>query len=109
MKHRAPKPKPKDVGLRVEVRNANSPGWTGKVDAAKFEATSAVLMRILPRQAPGMTQTEIKNKAVFHLPQHLFPGGDNAAWWVKCVLLDLEADGIVEREKSARPLRWHKA
>ena len=98
----------KPTGPVVEVRNANSPGWSGKVDAAKYEAVRNALMRILPRQAPGLTQTEMRNKAVFHLPDHIFPAGDRADWWVKTVYLDLEADGEIEREKTARPLRWHR-
>jgi hypothetical protein len=98
----------RDTGPKVEVRNANIPGWTGRVDAAKYEAMRSALLRILPRQAPGMTQSEMRNKVVFHLPEHLFPAGDKADWWAKCVQLDLEADGIIEREKSAKPLRWHR-
>ena len=98
----------KKAGPKVEVRNANIPGWTGKVDAEKYEAMRQALMRILPRQAPGLTQTEMRNKVVFHLPQHLFPGGEKADWWTKCVQLDLEAEGVIERERAAKPLRWHR-
>ena len=98
----------KKAGPKVEVRNANIPGWTGKVDAEKYEAMKQALMRILPHQAPGLTQTEMRNKVVFHLPEHLFPGGEKADWWSKCVQLDLEADGIIERERTAKPLRWHR-
>jgi hypothetical protein len=98
----------KDSGPQVEVRNANQPGWTGKVDAAKFEAMSAAITRVLPRSAPGLTQTEIRNKVVFHLPDHVFPGGERSDWWTKTVLLDMEADGLLEREKTARPFRWHR-
>ena len=98
----------KDTGPKVEVRNANSPGWTGRVDAVKYEAMRNALILILPRQAPGLTQTEMRNKVVFHLPGHVFPAGEKADWWAKCVQLDLEADGIIEREKGAKPLRWHR-
>lgn len=98
----------KDTGPKVEVRNANQPGWTGKVDAAKFEAMSSAITRVLPRNAPGLTQTEIRNKVVFHLPDHVFPGGERSDWWTKTVLLDMEADGLLEREKLARPFRWHR-
>jgi hypothetical protein len=98
----------KDTGPKVEVRNANQPGWTGKVDAAKFEAMCSAITRVLPRSAPGLTQTEIRNKVVFHLPDHVFPGGERSDWWTKTVLLDMEADGLLEREKLARPFRWHR-
>jgi hypothetical protein len=42
-----------------------------------------------------------------HLPAALFPGGAKAGWWMKCVQLDLEAQGVVIREAS-KPVRWHK-
>lgn len=109
MKEHSPKTKvKKTTGPKVEVRNVNQPGWTGKVDAAKYEAMREALLKILPRTAPGLTQTEMRNRVVFHLPEHLFPGGDKADWWSKCVQLDLEADGVIERERTAKPLRWHR-
>ena len=43
-----------------------------------------------------------------HLPHELFPGGAKAGWWAKTVQLDLEAKGVIVREKT-RPLRLHKA
>ena len=108
MQHSPKKKAAKDVGPKVTVRNVNVPGWTGKVDAEKYDAMKNALLRILPRTAPGLTQTEMRNKVVFHLPDHLFPGGEKADWWSKCVQLDLEADGIIERERTAKPLRWHR-
>ena len=98
----------RDTGPKVEVKNANVPGWTGKVDAAKYLAMKTALLQILPKQAPGLTQTEMRNKVIFHLPQHLFPNGAKSDWWSKCVQLDLEAKGIIERERAAKPLRWHR-
>jgi hypothetical protein len=98
----------KSVGAKVEIRNANNPGWSGKVDAAKYEAMKDALLRVIPRGAPGLTQTEMRNKAVFHLPAHVFPNGEKAEWWSKCVQLDLEHRGELVREKTARPMRWHR-
>ena len=43
-----------------------------------------------------------------HLPEDLFPGGAKAGWWVKCVQLDLEAKGLVVRDRGAKPLRWRR-
>jgi hypothetical protein len=108
VQHSPKKNAAKGVGPKVTVRNVNVPGWTGKVDAEKYDAMKNALLRILPRTAPGLTQTEMRNKVVFHLPDHLFPGGEKADWWSKCVQLDLEADGIIERERTAKPLRWHR-
>ena len=41
------------------------------------------------------------------LPQDLFPGGDKAGWWLKCVQLDLEAKGVIARAAGA-PVRLHR-
>jgi hypothetical protein len=95
-------------GRKIQVRNANQPGWTGTVDAAKYAAMHEALLRIVPRGAPGITQTEMRNKVVFHLPAHLFPNGEKSDWWSKCVQLDMEAKGELIREKAAKPLRWHR-
>lgn len=40
-----------------------------------------------------------------HLPDELFPGGDSAGWWVKCVQLDLEAKRVIARTPS--PVRLY--
>ena len=93
---------------KVEIRNANNPGWSGRVDAAKYNAMKTALLKVIPRQAPGLTQTEMRNKAAFHLPAHIFPNGEKVDWWSKCVQLDLEHRGELIREKAARPLRWHR-
>lgn len=98
----------KSSGAKVEIWNANNPGWSGKVDAAKYEAMKAALLRVIPRGTPGLSQVEMRNKAVFHLPTHVFPSGDKVDWWCKCVLLDLEHKGELQREKTVRPFRWHR-
>jgi hypothetical protein len=98
----------KSGGAKVEIRNANNPGWSGKVDSAKYHAMRDAILRVTPRGAPGMSQIEIRNKAAFHLPAHIFPNGEKSDWWCKCVLLDLDHKGELIREKSARPIRWHR-
>jgi hypothetical protein len=47
------------------------------------------------------------NGGFARLPERPFPEGAKAGWWTKTVQLDLEAKGVVAREKT-RPLRWHK-
>jgi hypothetical protein len=42
------------------------------------------------------------------LPQDLFPNGEKAMWWVKCVQLDLEAKEIVKRNIDQKPTRWYQ-
>lgn len=93
---------------KVEVENVNVPGSTTRVDAAKYDATRAALLRALPDEPPGLTQAEMIEATKRHLPEDLFPGGAKAGWWVKCVQLDLEAKGLVARDRSAKPLRWRR-
>lgn len=93
----------------VVVENVNVPGCTSRVDAAKYHATRAALLRALPDGPPGVTQAEMIDATKRHLPETLFPGGAKAGWWVKTVQLDLEAKGVVVREREAKPLRWWRA
>ena len=92
---------------RVTVRNPASPGSTSTVDATKYHAMKDALLQVLPPSAPGLTGAEMLAAVLPHLPAESFPGGVKAGWWLKCVQLDLEAQGIVVREAS-KPLRWHR-
>jgi hypothetical protein len=92
----------------VVVENVNIPGKTSRVNAAKYHAMKRAMLEVLPQDEPGLTQAEIREAVIPHLPDDLFPGGSTAGWWAKTVQLDLEAKGIVIRE-AAKPLRWHQA
>ena len=91
---------------KIEVENVNTPGRVTRVDRAKYEAMNAAIKSALPQSAPGLTQSESIQAAKKHLPNDLFPGGDKAGWWFKCVQLDMEAKGSLVRAKT-KPLRWH--
>jgi hypothetical protein len=93
---------------KVTVENVNHPGKTSRVDAAKYHAMKQAMLRVLPSEEPGLTQAEIREAVVPHLPDDLFPRGSTAGWWAKTVQLDLEAKGTVARENT-KPLRWHQA
>jgi hypothetical protein len=95
------------AGGRITVENVNVPGRTTKVNAAKYRAMHQALMQVLPTEAPGLTQAEMFEAVLPHLPDDLFPGGATAGWWAKTVQLDQEAKGNVVREKR-KPLRWHR-
>lgn len=99
---------PKPSRPRISVQNINVPDFAGQVDAIKYQAMRHALLKVLPRIKPGLTQAEMWEQAPSHLPQDEFPGGAKAGWWVKCVQLDLEAKGIIARDRSAKPLRWHR-
>ena len=92
---------------RVRIENANHPGSSTSVDAAMYQAMRAALLDVLPENAPGMTEGQMREAVVPRLPADLFPGGARAGWWSRAVQLDLEAKGIITREIS-RPLRWHR-
>ena len=72
-----------------------------------YEAMKRAFLKILPKTSPGLTPAEIQERALAHLPEELFPEGAKAGWWTKAVQLDLEAKGIVAREKT-KPLRLRK-
>lgn len=96
-----------DKDDKIIVENVNVPGQTTRVNAAKYGAMKQALVRVLPHQAPGLTQAEMMEAVKPHLPEDIFPGGSTVGWWAKCVQLDLEAKGQVVREQT-KPLRWHQ-
>lgn len=93
---------------RVEVENVNHPGNVNSVDAEMYEAMKRAILEVLPGTSPGLTVAEVQERVVAHLPGNLFPGGAKAGWWMKAVQLDLEAKGVILRERTA-PLRLRKA
>lgn len=93
---------------KVEVLNVNVPGHVTRVDAERYHAMKEVLLKVLPAERPGLTQTQMGQAVLPHLPQHLWPGGEKSMWWVKCVQLDLEARGVMVRDLDQKPLRWRR-
>jgi hypothetical protein len=93
---------------KIAIENVNHPGRVRRVDADMYEAMKRAFLRILPKTSPGLTDTTIRERVIAHLPEELFPEGAKAGWWTKAVQLDLEARGVVAREKT-KPLRWRKA
>ena len=96
-----------DKGEKIEVQNFTSPGHTQRVDKAKYTAVRDVVLRHMPDSAPGKTPTELIAAIKPDLPQDLFPGGEKAGWWFKCVQLDLEAKGVIVRAEKP-PVRLRK-
>ena len=92
---------------KIEVRNINSPDHITRVDKAKYEAMRDAVLKVIPSEAPGMTPAEIIAAVKPLLPEDLFPGGEKAGWWVKCVQLDLEFKGVIVRADKP-PVRLRK-
>jgi hypothetical protein len=93
---------------KLSVENVLQPGKSYRVDADKFGAMSAAVLKVIPDGPPGLTVAELKSRALPHLPEALFPGGAKAGWWIKSVQLDLEAKGVIARTHTS-PLRLHRA
>ncbi|WP_375280177.1 hypothetical protein [Pseudooctadecabacter sp.] len=89
----------------LDVENINTPGRTSRVNAAKYHAMKAAMLKVMTHDAPGDTAEDIKEAAKAHLPDHLFPGGATSGWWQKTVQLDLEAKGVIRRSHT-KPLRF---
>lgn len=96
------------AAAKIEVENVNIPGRTTRVNAAKYTEMKRVLLKILPRKSPGLTQNEAIEAVKPLLANVLFPDGSTAGWWFKCVQLDLEAKRKLTREPT-KPLRWHRS
>jgi hypothetical protein len=97
------------VAKKITIENINTPGRTSRVDAEKYTAMRKVLLKVLPRKAPGLTQAELGEAIQSHLPQHLWPNGEKSMWWMKTVQLDLEAKDLVIRDRQSKPTRWHRS
>ncbi|HEV7734671.1 MAG TPA: hypothetical protein VGR62_21035 [Candidatus Binatia bacterium] len=65
------------------------------------------MLKALPRRSPGLEYGALKAAVLPLLPEDVFPDGARAGWWIKLVQLDLEAKGVIAREK-VRPLRWRR-
>ncbi len=91
---------------KILVENVGQRGKTYSVDADKFAAMRGAVLAVCPGAAPGLTPAEIIAAVLPHLPDDLFPGGQTAGWWVKCVQLDLEAKKILTRAPKAPVRLW---
>ena len=91
----------------IEVENVNTPGRFSNVNAEKYEAMREALLKVLPKEPPGLTQAEMGAAVLPFLPQDLWPDGEKSLWWVKTGQLDLEAKGLVTRNKEGKLTRWY--
>jgi hypothetical protein len=98
---------PRSKTEKIDMENVNHPGSVARVDADMYEAMKRALLKILPMTSPGLTADEVRERVIDYLPEDLFPGGAKAGWWTKSVQLDLEAKGIIARERT-KPLRLRK-
>ncbi len=89
----------------VVVENINTPGRTESVRADKYNAMRDAMFAVMSDE--GMTAKAIKEAALPHLPENLFPRGSTSGWWMKTVQLDLEAKGLIRRHPT-KPLTFSR-
>src|SRR5260370_6544860 len=75
------------VSEKFDLENVNHPGQVKRVDASMYEAMKRAFLKVLPKTSPGLTEAEIRQTVLAHLPQDLFPKGAKAGWWTKAVQL----------------------
>jgi hypothetical protein len=97
-----------DPDTKITIESATSPGFSQRVDRAKYMAMRDALIAVLPLDSPGITVADAKTALLPRLPDDLFPGGDKAGWWLKAVQLDLEAKGAIGRA-SNKPVRLYRS
>ena len=92
---------------KIEVQNVNHPGRVSFVDARMYVAMRNAFLAVVPAGTPGLTVAQIQDLVKTHLREDRFPPDANASWWAKTVQLDLEAKGILARERSS-PIRLYR-
>jgi len=93
---------------KVEIANINVPGRTARVDAEKYEAMKSAILKVTPKEAPGITASEMVERVKPLLPKRLWPKGEKVGWWQKTVQLDLEAKGQLKRHPKSKPMKWYR-
>ena len=98
---------PERNSRKIEVENVIRPGKTRRVNADLYDAMKRAFLKVLPKSSPGVTLADLRTRLLKELPDALFPKGAKAGWWLKTVQLDLEAKGVIAREKT-KPLKFRK-
>ncbi|OUS22325.1 hypothetical protein A9Q95_04855 [Rhodobacterales bacterium 59_46_T64] len=91
----------------IEVENINHPGKTHNVDKDKYYVMRAAIFAALPEGSAPVTAADLKEALLPHLDALFFPEGKTAQWWQKCVQLDLEAKGVMQRHDTT-PLTFSR-
>lgn len=89
--------------MKVEVETPNVPGHVERVDEAKYYDMRQAIEAVAGPDP--LTAKAMKEAALPHLSDALFPQGKTAGWWQKCVQLDMEAKGLLTRH-ATKPLTW---
>lgn len=86
---------------RVKLENVKSPRESWDVDAGIYEAMKQAILKILPNKPPGLTVGENAERRPCLSARSAVPGRREAGGRAEAVQFDLEAKGVVIREKVA--------
>jgi hypothetical protein len=53
---------------KIETENVNHPGHVTGIDSDMHEAMKRASLKALPKTSPGLTEAEIRERAITHLP-----------------------------------------
>lgn len=88
----------------VPTRNPGAGKNGPRVDAARYEAMRAALLKVIPYGRDGVTFASLPSLVKKGLPRDVFRGA-SVPWYVATVKLDLEARGLILRVPGSRPQR----
>jgi len=71
----------RSIVAKVEISNVNAPGRAATVDAEKYQAIKAAILKVTPKKAPGITASEMVEMVKPLLPEKLWPKGEKVGWW----------------------------
>ena len=92
----------------LQTRNPNPDAEGTRIDAAKYEAVRAAILRAVPEEEEGILFKDLPRAMADLLPGREIPGGGSTTWYCTVVKLDLEARGLIERVPGARPQRLRR-
>ena len=95
------------MGRTVLIKSVLHPGKLYPRDADKMGKANAALLKVLPTDAPGLTQRQMMDALRGELSEADFPGSTHG-WWGKSAQLHLEGEGQVIRDQT-KPLTWRRA
>jgi hypothetical protein len=96
------------TAAKIAIENVNHPGKTYSVDAGIYGQVRQAWLDVLAGDDKSLTLAEIVERLGARLPNESFTDGAGLGWWSKTVQLDLEAKGLVKRDKGS-PIRMRLA
>ena len=86
-------------GERVQLRNPDRTKAGANIERDKYDLVREQILALVPKAAPGITWTELRDRADARLGRKL-KGGDNW-WYTTAVKLHLEAVGDLKRSSGS--------